>query len=464
MHSSKGSRIIRLLKRTSDKHQPKHLALAVALGLLAGLIPKANLLAVCLYAAIFFMPLHIWLALVVSLLATCVSGYLDPLTHAIGAKLLALHSLRPFWYRLDAMAIVPWLSLHNTVVLGNLLLGLVFFVPSYLIAFRIFEATYWAEKGTVRGAEAKPIQRVDRAHLLRAMPASRPTAVVPPPKGHTARKQFLSNASSQPFVGDEPIEFEPVDESSDLINQWHMGDARRRVPKSVSVGGPRQDHGRVEVSPAESSLPPAHTASEVLAWIDEAIDQCMAQEGPSIVSLDPGNSLTAQFVNTQSFAELVHRSRSISDPSASAEAEYWLMETTTEIVRWADESNGTECGTEPNQKRKLSGNMETNTLQSENRESRTDSNRSAYGRSGPDTSPQNATTIAEHRVIENQGPFSNAKLQAIRRTSTGFEQVVIANTQDGTLERATLPMEPHRGECLGYLLGHLRQTREGRST
>ncbi len=152
MERADGNRRMWLLKSTSGHHRPECLAAALALGILAGLVPKLNLLAVVLYGLIFVLPIHTSLALVVSAIVALCSFQLDAVAHDLGTFLLRQDALQPLWSSLDRAPLAPWLSLHNTVVLGHFMIGTVLLAPMYMISVRIFERLEYggASRSTVQ--------------------------------------------------------------------------------------------------------------------------------------------------------------------------------------------------------------------------------------------------------------------------------------------------------------------------
>src|SRR4029077_16844645 len=48
--------------------------------------------------------------------------------------LVKISALKPFWTRLYNMPIVPYTKFNNTLVMGSLVIGLIFFIPIYFLA------------------------------------------------------------------------------------------------------------------------------------------------------------------------------------------------------------------------------------------------------------------------------------------------------------------------------------------
>jgi uncharacterized protein (TIGR03546 family) len=126
---------VRNLYRVLNTHDsPRQMALGVAFGVLLGLIPKGNLLAIGLAALFFTLRVNLNLGLLAAAVVSFVAGLSDPVAHRAGLWLLESSALRPLWVWLINVPFAPWTRFNNTVVLGNLVLGLLLFYPVYRAA------------------------------------------------------------------------------------------------------------------------------------------------------------------------------------------------------------------------------------------------------------------------------------------------------------------------------------------
>jgi uncharacterized protein (TIGR03546 family) len=131
-----------------DQDTPRQLALGFALGMVAGLVPKGNLIAVALMLIICGSKVNLGTATLAALAFSWVGMLSDPLSHEVGLWLLTQESLHGFWTSLYNMPIVPWTKFNNTIVLGSLVLGLLVFYPVYRLAknrFAVWQPK-WAER------------------------------------------------------------------------------------------------------------------------------------------------------------------------------------------------------------------------------------------------------------------------------------------------------------------------------
>lgn len=115
---------------------PRHWAAGFALGAALGLVPKGNLFALVFVLVFFTLRLNKGAALLAATAFTPLGYVVDGLAHSIGLALLKAGALRGLWTALYDLPIVPLTRFNNTVVLGNLALGLVLYAPLYFLGLR----------------------------------------------------------------------------------------------------------------------------------------------------------------------------------------------------------------------------------------------------------------------------------------------------------------------------------------
>jgi uncharacterized protein (TIGR03546 family) len=127
------------LRIFSAERSPRQLAWGIAIGMMVGLVPKGNLLAVGLAMLLFGLRVNLGMGLTAVFLVSLVGPMTDQLSHGIGMRVLRT----PWIYRLLAAAyelpLVPWTSLNNTVVLGSVILGGVLCYPTFHVSHRVAE-------------------------------------------------------------------------------------------------------------------------------------------------------------------------------------------------------------------------------------------------------------------------------------------------------------------------------------
>jgi len=120
---------------------PNQLAAGFAIGAVMGLVPKIGLMAAALWAVVLFFRVHIGMALAATILFAMLGFVTDPLAEKLGFAVLTNTALQGLWTTLYNTPIVPFTSFNNTLVMGNLLLGLVLAIPVFF-AFKRFVLVY----------------------------------------------------------------------------------------------------------------------------------------------------------------------------------------------------------------------------------------------------------------------------------------------------------------------------------
>lgn len=123
----------------SETAEPKPLAAGVALGLLLGLLPLHNLTAVVVMTIIFCLRVNLPLVLLSAFLTSFAHPWIDPWADCLGYELLSLAELQASWSWLFRQPFLAWTALNDTLVLGNLVIGLLTVYPLYRIFAPIFE-------------------------------------------------------------------------------------------------------------------------------------------------------------------------------------------------------------------------------------------------------------------------------------------------------------------------------------
>ena len=121
-----------ILVALTGQTAPSQLAGAVAVGMMIALLPKGNLLAQLLVVSLFLLKVNLPLAAVGIAVFSLLTPLTDRLADPLGYALLTAGGLRPFWTWLYNRPLLPWTSFNNTLVLGNLVLGIILYLPVYL--------------------------------------------------------------------------------------------------------------------------------------------------------------------------------------------------------------------------------------------------------------------------------------------------------------------------------------------
>ena len=150
---------------------PRQLALGLAFGVVLGLIPKGNLLAVLMGMLFFSLRVNLQMGMLTGLIVSFFASLLDPVTDRVGHGLLTAPPLQPLWTWFYNQPIFPWTGFNHTIVLGSFVVGWMLFYPAYHLSLPVF---YWrAERQRLRTArgtsawEGDPETQRVRASLRR---------------------------------------------------------------------------------------------------------------------------------------------------------------------------------------------------------------------------------------------------------------------------------------------------------
>ena len=126
-------------------------ALGLAAGMLIGVLPKDSTLPWILAICLTLTTANLLIAALTAGVFTAISHFWDALAHSIGGMLLANDDWEWFWVFLYETPFMPWSRFNNTVVMGNLSLGIICCVPLYLLGCQIFNTYGEAILRLIRG-------------------------------------------------------------------------------------------------------------------------------------------------------------------------------------------------------------------------------------------------------------------------------------------------------------------------
>ena len=112
---------------------PLQIAGGFAMGIWLGLVPKANLTAQLILLAIMAFRINAAVALLAAVLVSLINPLTDLIAGPLGYMVLTAPVLKSLWTCLYNIPIVPWTGFNNTLVTGNLVLGALLFMPSFLL-------------------------------------------------------------------------------------------------------------------------------------------------------------------------------------------------------------------------------------------------------------------------------------------------------------------------------------------
>ena len=130
---------------------PTQLAAGFTIGMVVGLLPKGNLVALSLCVLLFSQCVNKGLSLIAIVLFSWIGTACDPLTHRLGASVLESPSLQACYASIFDLPLGPWLGFDNTVVTGSLLLGLYLAYPVYWLSRVVCARLFVAKSPQLRG-------------------------------------------------------------------------------------------------------------------------------------------------------------------------------------------------------------------------------------------------------------------------------------------------------------------------
>ncbi len=203
-------------KAIAGRKYPHQLAGGVALGVLLGIIPHGNLLALIVLATVLCFQVNHAIMGVVAIAASFGATRLDVYSHRIGEAVLTHPTGFQIAERAWAMPGVPWTDLNNTVVLGSFVIGVAATLPIFLITLPLFRwiAPATAVEDPTSIVPPAPLNEQASAEVGHATAASLPApATIPIHSGSADQPVFVPIADS----GGEPHQTVSVETRIDVI-------------------------------------------------------------------------------------------------------------------------------------------------------------------------------------------------------------------------------------------------------
>jgi uncharacterized protein (TIGR03546 family) len=126
---------------------PEQLALGFTIGMMIGLVPKGNLIALSLCVLLFSMRCNKGLGLAVAVAFSFIGPWTDAFAHRLGLAALSFEPMQAAYASIFKLPLGPWLGFNNTVVTGSLLMGLYVAYPVYWITRLLFSTALRTPKG-----------------------------------------------------------------------------------------------------------------------------------------------------------------------------------------------------------------------------------------------------------------------------------------------------------------------------
>jgi uncharacterized protein (TIGR03546 family) len=268
-----------LRKAIAGRKHPHQLAWAVAFGVLLGIVPHGNLLALAILIVVLSLRVNHAMAGVAAIAsAFLASSRLDPLADQVGHFVLTHETAGPLVARAWQLPLVPWTDLNNTVVMGSCLLGLAALIPIFLLTYPIFRLFAPApesiddDPGAATAARSGELVLVDKAHDRVSPPTRNEPVAAPVLAANTTRIETPSTESVDRYLAsidaDSPVATaaEGDDETANRISVETRIDVIRM-----------KDYRDVSGAAASSDQTSASGDAEAEQPLDEALNYLLRQ-------------------------------------------------------------------------------------------------------------------------------------------------------------------------------------------
>ncbi len=128
-----------LLKALVIESTPSQMSYGLALGVMLGIVPKGNLLAIVLGFCIAAMRVNLAVTACAAVALTFASSQLDSSFDRVGVFVLGQPSLRGLWEAVYDTPMMPWTNFNNSIVMGSFLCGLALIWPVHRLSRPVFQ-------------------------------------------------------------------------------------------------------------------------------------------------------------------------------------------------------------------------------------------------------------------------------------------------------------------------------------
>lgn len=188
--------LINVRKAIVGRNEPAQLAWGVAFGVLLGIVPHGNLLAIILLLILLSLHVNHGIATVAAVASTFLATRLDPYSHQVGRYVLTHQDFSRHLATAWEYPFVPWTDINNTIVAGSFLIGVAALLPIFLITYPVFH--FFAPKGTpIDGGTGNDL-------AMAATATAAPKPVAQDTRRHAAHTDLTPPAPMAPSTIGEP--------------------------------------------------------------------------------------------------------------------------------------------------------------------------------------------------------------------------------------------------------------------
>ena len=136
----------RFFRTLLASNAPEQLAAGFTIGMVIGLVPKGNVIALSLCVLLFSVRCNKGLGLLTAIAFSFLGPLTDHFAHRVGLFVLGIKPLQATYAGVFNLPFGPWLGFNNTVVAGCLLIGVYVAYPVYWIVKQMFALTLGSPK------------------------------------------------------------------------------------------------------------------------------------------------------------------------------------------------------------------------------------------------------------------------------------------------------------------------------
>jgi len=128
-----------LFKALVIESTPTQMSYGLALGVLIGIVPKGNLLAIGLGFCIAATRVNLAITACAAVTLTFASSWFDTTFDQVGQYVLTQPSMRGFWEAAYDTPMMPWTDFHNSIVMGSFVCGVLLIWPVQRVSRPVFQ-------------------------------------------------------------------------------------------------------------------------------------------------------------------------------------------------------------------------------------------------------------------------------------------------------------------------------------
>ena len=211
-------------KAIAGRRYPGQLAWGIGLGVMLGLVPQGNLVAIALLILVLSLRINHAMTALCGVAASFGAAQLDPYSHKVGLWLHQNETFAQYAQQAWSLPLVPWTDLNNTLVLGSFVIAIGSVLPVVMVSYPVLR---WAAP---RGRDASDDAAEEQASPPVAQREAKITRIevhrdpVPAPKGSDTWHGAVGDDGTAPPLHSHSaalqiaaaVPFEPIEQPTDV--------------------------------------------------------------------------------------------------------------------------------------------------------------------------------------------------------------------------------------------------------